>query len=179
MDEMLEKLRYPVGRFQTPETASVSDISRWIGTLEMLPTQLIEAVDGLDEDQLDTPYRPDGWSVRQVVHHVADSHMNSYIRFKWALTEDNPTIKAYNEKLWAETPDGGSAPIELSLMLVEALHERWVWFLRELKPSHFERTFVHPDTKRTLVLKNVLALYDWHSRHHLAHITSLRERNGW
>jgi uncharacterized damage-inducible protein DinB len=136
------------------------------------------AVARLTDEQLDTPYRDGGWTVRQVVHHVPESHLNSYVRFKLALTEHEPTIKPYFEDRWAELEDARTAPIELSLNLLDAVHGRWVWFLRSLKPTDFERAFQHPDLGKVTLDKNV-ALYAWHGRHHVAHITSLRERMGW
>jgi hypothetical protein len=149
-----------------------------IGQIAETPARMRAAVAGLNAEQLDTPYRPGGWTVRQVVHHVPESHMNSYIRFKLAITEDVPTVKPYFEDRWAELDDANQAPIGLSLGLLEALHERWVWFLRSLKDADFQRTFMHPDLGSVSLDKNV-ALYAWHGQHHVAHITSLRERNGW
>jgi uncharacterized damage-inducible protein DinB len=136
------------------------------------------AVQGLSDEQLNTPYRPEGWTVRQVVHHVPESHLNSYIRFKLAITEDEPTIKPYFEDRWAKLDDANTAPVELSLNLLDALHERWVWFLRSLKEGDFQRTFRHPEMGTVSLDKNI-ALYAWHGRHHVAHVTSLRERMGW
>ncbi len=134
------------------------------------------AVEPLNEDQLNTPYRPDGWTVKQVVHHVVDSHMNSYIRFKWALTEDNPTIKAYFEERWAELPDSAETPVAISLNMLEALHYRFVILLKSLTAEDWDRTFVHPEHNQSFTLKMTVALYAWHSKHHLAHITKLIER---
>jgi len=136
------------------------------------------AVAGLRPEQLDTPYRPGGWTVRQVVHHVPDSHMNSYMRFKLALTEDEPTIKPYDEKLWAELADTPATPVEVSLTLLESMHDRWVRLLRSLQDAHFERQFRHPELGVVRLDRN-LALYAWHGKHHVAHITSLRERMSW
>lgn len=136
------------------------------------------AVAGLNDEQLDTPYRPGGWTVRQVVHHVPESHLNSYVRFKLAITEDEPTIKPYFEDRWAELDDARQAPIALSLDLLEALHGRWIWFLRSLKQADFQRTFRHPELGIVSVDKNI-ALYAWHGEHHVAHITSMRKRMGW
>ena len=141
--------------------------------------QMRSAVAGLNEGQLETPYRAGGWTVRQVVHHVADSHLNSYIRFRWTLTEDTPTIKAYDETRWAELPDAKTAPVEVSLKLLESLHVRWVYLLETLDDEAFKRSFVHPETGEEISLERNLALYAWHGRHHCAHITALRERNGW
>jgi hypothetical protein len=139
---------------------------------------LFYAVDGLDEEQLDTPYRPGGWTVRQVVHHLADSHINAFVRFRLGLTEDQPTIKPYDEKLWAELADCRNAPVEMSLSLLEGLHQRWVMLLTGMSDSDYARTIHHPESG-ILRLDTYLATYGWHSRHHVAHITNLRERLGW
>src|SRR6476620_9464894 len=144
-----------------------------IARIAAAPEHLRTAVAGLDDAQLDTPYRPGGWTVRQVVHHVPDSHLNAYTRIKLALTEDEPTIKPYEEARWAELPDARTGPIEISLALLEALHRRWVLLLRELQPADFTRQFRHPEHGRAMSLDEVLALYAWHGRHHVAHITSL------
>jgi hypothetical protein len=171
-------LQYPIGRFEFPREVSNEDRARFIGEIAQTPANLRAAVTGLSEQQLETPYRPGGWSVRQVVHHVPDSHMNSYVRFRLALTEDEPTIKPYEESRWAELADSRTARIETSLVLLESLHERWVLLLRSLTPSDFKRQFRHPELGVVSLEKN-LALYAWHGRHHVAHITSLRERRGW
>jgi hypothetical protein len=171
-------LRYPVGEFKFEGPLSDDDRRSLINTIEETPKHMRAAVSGLDDKQLDTPYRPAGWTVRQVVHHVPESHMNSYIRFKLAITEEAPTIKPYFEERWAELDDARQAPIALSLDLLDALHARWVWFLRSLKHEDFERTFRHPEMGIVSVDKNI-ALYAWHGRHHVAHITSLRERERW
>jgi DinB superfamily len=133
----------------------------------------------LDQGQLDTPYRPGGWTVRQLVHHVADSHLNSYVRFKWATTEDRPTIKAYDEAAWAELSEARSAPIEMSLVLLEALHDRWTLWLRSFTEDHWATVLVHPETGDELSLDTMLQLYQWHGKHHVAHVTQLRSREGW
>jgi len=150
----------------------------WIDEIAAAPAQLRAAVVGLTDDQLDTPYRPGGWTVRQVVHHVPESHMNAYVRIKLALTEDQPTIKPYDEALWAELPDVGDTPIEVSLELLDSLHDRWVRLLRLLSEQQWTRTFRHPEMG-LMTVEKTLALYAWHGKHHVAHITSLRERNGW
>ena len=173
----MEDLRFPVGRFELPEDPEAAR-EALIEQIEQTPTRLRKAIAGLDDAQLDTPYRPDGWTVRQVVHHLADSHMNSYTRFKLAVTEDVPDVKLYDEKLWAELEDGKNAPIEVSLALLEALHDRWVDFLRSLDEAQLARTFRHPDYGEVTVEQNI-AMYAWHGRHHVAHITGLRERQGW
>ncbi|MGA7461601.1 MAG: putative metal-dependent hydrolase [Candidatus Korobacteraceae bacterium] len=175
-------LRYPIGKFEwlqpaTPEE-SVKARERHIDILAKTPLQMRSAVQGLSAPQLDTPYRPEGWTVRQVVHHVPDSHMNAYIRFKLALTEPEPKIRPYKEAEWAKLPDTAVTPIEVSLQLLAALHSRWVDLLQNMQPSDFERTLYHPE-RGVLTLEQTLAMYAWHSGHHLAHISSLRERMNW
>lgn len=175
-------LRYPIGDFEwtQPESEEQSAMDRvqYIDVLAKLPVQMRTAVHGWSTEQLDTPYRPEGWTVRQVVHHVPESHMNAYIRFKLALTEDQPQIKPYKEAAWAQLPDNNVTPIEVSLQLLAALHSRWVDVLQTMRPSDFGRTLYHPE-RGVLSLDRMLALYAWHSAHHLAHITSLRDRMGW
>ena len=171
-------LRYPVGKFEFEGTLSNQQRQEMIDQIAAAPERMRAAVAGLSNEQLEAPYRPGGWTVRQVVHHVPDSHLNSYCRFKLALTEDHPTIRAYDESLWANLDDAKNAPIDMSLDLLEALHRRWVTFLRSFSESDFARTFQHPEIGVVSVDKNV-ALYAWHGRHHVAHITSLREREGW
>jgi uncharacterized damage-inducible protein DinB len=171
-------LRYPVGRFRRPESLDEAQRRRAIDAIAATPAQLRAAVKGLTDAQLDTPYRPDGWTVRQVVHHVPDSHMNAYVRFKLALTEDEPIIKPYEEARWAELADSRETPIETSLLLLERLHERWVILLRSMSANDFARRLLHPETGIQR-LDQVLALYEWHGAHHVGQITSLRERMGW
>jgi hypothetical protein len=171
-------LRYPIGRFDSNREVTAEVLEQSLGDLEALPGKLRQAVQGLSEVQLDTPYRPGGWTVRQVVHHLADSHMNSYIRFKLALTEDTPTIKPYEEQLWAELSDSKQEPVAVSLELLGALHHRWSVLLRSLTVTDWQRQFFHPDSGKTTLAK-AAALYAWHSRHHLAHITNLRELHRW
>jgi uncharacterized damage-inducible protein DinB len=173
----LDDLRFPIGRFNPPASNDASIRGAQIETLRMLPERLRGAVNGLSDAQLDTPYREGGWTVRQVVHHVADSHANSYVRFKLALTEDWPTIKPYDEAAWAKLCDS-SLPVDVSLALIAALHTRWVALLESLTEADFQKGYEHPEMGRQR-LANVLALYDWHSRHHTAHITNLRARQGW
>lgn len=173
------ELRYPVGRFQYDGDSSGEAIDRSISAIESLPKALRAAVDGLDGEQLNAPYREGGWTPREVVHHVADSHMNAYVRCKLALTEDAPTIKPYNEADWAKLADVRTVPIEVSLNLLDALHERWVALLRSMSAADFERCYVHPDQQRRVPMREVVALYAWHGRHHTGHIMSLRERKGW
>jgi len=174
----MNDLRYPIGQFTHGGAITANDVSGWIDDISALPKALSAAVQGLDDVQLDTPYRPDGWTVRQVVHHVPESHMNSYIRFKWALTEDEPTIKAYDEQRWADLVDGRTAPIDSSLRLLDALHARWAIALRSLTPVQLQRRFLHPDSGPTTLDWNI-GIYAWHGKHHVAHITSLRSREGW
>ena len=174
----MEDLRYPVGKHQRPETLNAAQRQAAIETIAAAPRAMREAVRGLDDAQLDTPYRPEGWTVRQVVHHVPDSHMNAYTRTKLALTETAPTIKPYDESAWATLEDSRSTPIETSLTLLEMLHDRWVRILRSMNAADFARTLNHPENG-VMSLDQLLALYDWHGRHHVAHIVRLRERNGW
>jgi uncharacterized damage-inducible protein DinB len=171
-------LRYPVGKFTPKPMLPDADRNALILEIAATPAKMREAIRNLSEEQLDTPYRPGGWTVRQVVHHVPDSHLNSYIRFKLAVTEEQPTIKPYQEQLWAELVDAKSSPVEPSLTLLESLHHRWVVFLRSLKGADFSRTINHPENG-IMNLDRLLQLYAWHGRHHVAHITALRERMGW
>ncbi len=172
-----DDLRYPIGRFKPLPSSLPSDRAAHIEALRELPERLRAAVNGLDNAQLDTPYREGGWTVRQVVHHVADSHANSYIRFKLALTEYEPTIKPYDEAAWAQLPDS-RMPAEVSLALTDALHQRWVALLESLTDKDFRKKFIHPE-RGLEDLATTLALYAWHSRHHTAHIANLRARMGW
>lgn len=174
----MDDLRYPVGKFSYSDPASETDLHLWLSQIAETPALLRDAVRGLSAAQLDTPYRPDGWTVRQVVHHVADSHMNSYVRCRLALTEDEPLIKPYREDLWAQLNDAQSAPVELSLDLLDSLHKRWMLLLNNLGPADLARTFRHPAMGLVTLEKNV-ALYAWHGRHHMAHITSLKSRMSW
>jgi hypothetical protein len=177
--EILEQLRYPIGKFETPETITNADLEQWITDLETLPQRLSDLVIPLSDEQLDTPYRPDGWTVRQLVHHISDSHHNSYIRFKWALTEDMPTIKAYDEKAWAELFDTRTAPILMSLYHLSAVHAKLVYLLKGLSEAQLERSFIHPDGNQETSLKENIARYAWHSNHHYAHIQNLVTRKKW
>jgi hypothetical protein len=169
--------RYPIGNFRRQEADLVNHAAS-IATLAELPANLRSAVHGLSDAQLDTPYRDGGWTVRQLVHHVADSHMNAYVRIRLALTEDWPTVKAYDEKLWAELPDSRTASIQISLELLDGLHARFVSLLNSLNDEQWQRGYNHTDNGRTGIAEAV-ALYDWHCRHHVAHIVELRKRNGW
>ncbi|HUF25794.1 MAG TPA: putative metal-dependent hydrolase [Gemmatimonadaceae bacterium] len=172
-------LRYPIGRFTAPPTIDVAQRDAWLSEIDALPRLARDAVQGLDDDQLDTPYRPGGWTVRQVVHHIPDSHLNAYVRCKLAFTEERPTIRPYEEALWAELGEAKRAPIAMSLALLDALHERWVAALRAADDAMFSRTLVHPEHGRSMTVDELIALYAWHGRHHVAHITGLREREGW
>lgn len=171
-------LRYPIGGFQADAAIAERRRRHYIQSLTEFPGRLRAAVCGLSPEQLETPYRPGGWTARQVVHHLADSHMNSYIRMKLAATEEQPAVKPYDEKRWAELEDARTAPLELSLALLEALHRRWAMFLQSLQPSDFGRTFRHPESG-IMSLDVALQYYEWHGRHHIAHISSLRQRMGW
>jgi len=171
-------LRYPIGPFRRPAGLSSEERSGMIAAIAETPERLREAVAGLTPVQLDTPYRPGGWTVRQLVHHVPDSHLNAYLRCKLALTEDEPTIRPYDEALWAELPEARTAPIEPSLALLESLHRRWDLALRGMAAADWERPLVHPESGRQSV-EQLVALYAWHGRHHVAHVTALRRREGW
>lgn len=174
----LDQLRYPIGKFTPPRKLAPEDVSAWISEIETLPARLRSVITPLSAAQLDTPYRPHGWTVRQVVHHLCDSHLNSYIRFKLALTEDRPTIKPYDEQRWAELPDYTLLSVESSLQFLEALHQRWCVLLRALSAADLEREFHHPESG-LVKLKENIGLYAWHGNHHLAHITALGRRMGW
>jgi hypothetical protein len=171
-------LRYPIGKFHFDGPPTEEQRKKFIDDIAQSPAKLRAAVKGLSEQQLDTPYRPDGWTVRQVVHHVPDSHLNAYVRFKLALTEEEPMIKPYAEDRWAQLSDTQATPVEVSLTMLDSLHDRWVRLLRSLKPEEWKRTFRHPELGLVSLEKN-LALYAWHGRHHVAHITSLRQQNSW
>ncbi len=170
--------RYPIGKFHFEGAPSQDQRAKFVADIEQTPAAIRAAVKNLSPEQLDTPYRDGGWTVRQVVHHVPDSHMNAYVRYKLALTEDEPTIKPYAEDRWAELADTQSTPIEVSLALLESLHVRWVRLLRSLRDEDWKRNFRHPELGVVSLEKN-LALYSWHGRHHCAHITELRRRMGW
>lgn len=175
---MSEDPRFPIGRFQELANPSTEQRAAWIDQIRGLPAELRAAVQGLDDGQLDAPYREGGWTVRQVAHHLPDSHLNAYVRFRLALTEEEPTIRPYDEGRWAELSDARRAPVELSLSLLEALHARWVMLLEAMGTDDFARRLIHPESGPQ-TLDRVLQLYAWHGRHHLAHITGVRERRGW
>jgi hypothetical protein len=175
---MSTDLRYPVGPLTAKAPFTATDRAAALTVLAEAPARLRLAVAGLTDAQLDTPYRPGGWTVRQVVHHVFDSHVNAYLRTKFALSDDGTTIKPYPEAVWAEMADSRTAPVTLSLTLLDALHERWLIVLRSIAPAQWPQTIVHPE-RGAMTLDDVLAMYEWHSRHHTAHITSLRAREDW
>ena len=174
----MNDLRFPIGKFHFEGAPSEQQKQQFLAEIAQAPLNLRSAVQGLSDAQLDTAYRPEGWTIRQVVHHVPDSHMNSYVRFKLALTEEEPTIKTYAEDRWAELADTSTTPIDVSLTLLESLHDRWVRLLRSLTPEQWKRSFRHPDLG-PMNLEKTLALYAWHGRHHVAHITELRKRMAW
>ncbi|MBK5279298.1 MAG: bacillithiol transferase BstA [Bacteroidia bacterium] len=174
---MQDILRYPIGKFLPKDEYANTEILQLIERIELLPAKLEKEVDTLSVKQLDTPYREGGWTVRQVIHHLADSHMNAYIRFKWTLTEETPMIKAYNEKAWAETAETNADP-NLSLSLLKTLHAKWVVLLKGLSTNDLKKEFIHPETKKHIRLENLLGTYAWHGEHHLAHITSIKKQVG-
>jgi hypothetical protein len=174
----MDDLRYPIGKFQMPETVTPQIRDSWIRDIAETPALLRKEVSGFSDEQLETRYRPDGWTVRQVIHHLADSHINACIRFKLALTEDVPTVKTYEEALWAELPDARTCPPENSLLLLETLHRRWECLLRNMSRADFEKAFRHPELG-LVALERSLAIYAWHGRHHIAQIHALRSRMGW
>lgn len=175
----LDKLRFPIGLFIKSEKYMKAILEQYIQTISDFPSKLKQEVSHLTNDQLETAYRPEGWTIKQVVHHCADSHMNSFIRFKLALTEDKPIIKPYFEERWAELPDSKNLPINSSLLLLEGLHERWSVLLNSLTSEDLERKFIHPEHGNEIPLKENIAIYAWHCEHHLAHITELKKRKGW
>lgn len=179
MTTELEKLRYPIGKFEKPETITPEMIERCIAEIAAFPKRLQIEVLPLDEDQLETPYRPDGWTIRQVVHHCADSHMNCLIRFKWALTEDHPTIKFYYEDRWAQGNDNQHMPIAPTLQFLDGLHFRLAYLMNGFSDADLKRTYVHPEHGKVFELAEVICLYAWHCNHHLAHITSLKAAKNW
>ena len=175
----LELLRYPIGKFTTPETITENDLMNYISDIERFPGDLRRIVTDLSPEQLDTQYRPKGWTVKQLIHHIADSHINAYLRFKLALTEDTPTIKPYFEDKWAELPDTAVTPVEVSLKIIEAIHTRWVNLLRAMDKKDFEKSFFHPEYGKEFSLEQAAAMYSWHGKHHFAHIKELKKRKGW
>lgn len=180
MEEIeLEKLKYPIGKFVTPESYSSEYISNKIAEIATFPERLKREVEHLTEEQLDTPYRKEGWTIRQVIHHCAESHMNCYIRIKWTLTEDTPTIKYYHEDLWSALDDSLTMPIEPTLSLLEGLHFRLAYIMKNLSNIDLEKSFIHPEYGASFQLRQIIGTYAWHGDHHLAHITELKKRNNW
>ena len=178
MQPIEQDVRYPIGKYE-PQPFSPELKEEWLADIKFLPQAIEQAITNLDEVQLQTPYRDGGWTVHQLVHHVADSHMNAYVRFKLGYTEENPTIKPYNEKLWVNTADVENLPINVSITLLHALHQRWHEFLKSFTDSDYQRTVYHPENKIDYTLWQLLGMYAWHSKHHVAHITGLRERKKW
>ncbi len=177
--ETLELLKYPIGHYQIPETITDEHLEEWITVLEELPQRLEIMVRPLSAKQLETPYRPGGWTVRQLVHHIADSHHHSYIRFKWGLTEDNPVIKPYDEKAWSQLFDAKTAPIQMSLDHLKVVHAKLVYLLRGLSKEDLQRKFTHPEGNTETTLAENIGRYAWHGSHHFAHIKNLIQREGW
>ena len=175
----LDSLRFPIGKFEAPTVLTQEIIDRYVKDIETFPARLNQAVIGLNDAQLDTPYRPDGWTIRQVVNHCADSHMNSLIRFKLALTEEEPTIKPYYEERWAELADSKTIPIAPALSLLEGLHQRWTVLLKSLGSEDLAKTFIHPEHGKRFRLDENIGVYAWHGNHHLAHITTLKKSMNW
>ncbi len=175
----MKELQYPIGKWEYEETHDEFEREMLLDSLAMIPAILRSEVDQLSDDQLDTPYRPEGWTVRQVVHHLADSHLNAYTRFKLALTEIEPVIKTYDQEMWAETADSKSAGIDFSLDLLDAVHRKWNELLRSLTESDLLKSYFHPETGELVSLNEALSLYEWHGRHHIAHITTLKQSSGW
>ncbi|WP_341215955.1 YfiT family bacillithiol transferase [uncultured Wocania sp.] len=178
-EQDLDKLKYPIGHFDCPNTISKAHIESWISILEHFPNRLENLVTNLSDKQLDTQYRPEGWTVRQVIHHVSDSHHHSYTRFKWTLTEGKPIIKAYYEARWAELEDSKFAPIEMSINHLKAIHFKLVFLLKSLHDDDLKKCFIHPETNTEVSLKKNVGVYAWHSNHHYAHIENLLKRNNW
>ncbi len=175
----MEHLKYPIGHVHIPENISAKDIENWISEIEEFPSKLENLVKSLSQEQLNTPYRNGRWTIRQTIHHCGDSHVNSYIRFKWTLTENQPTIKAYFEDRWAELFDAKDAPIELSLLFIKALHAKWVYLLKGLTEDDLNNVFIHPESGDSVSLKKNIAIYAWHCNHHFAHIKNVLIRNKW
>lgn len=179
MQEVDETLKYPVGRYEPPAAYAKEDLEEWIAILSALPSWMDGCIQNLDYDQLRVPYRHGGWTIQQVIHHLADSHMNAYIRLKLALTEDNPTIKPYDQDAWSLLPDVEDVPVNVSVTILHAVHRRLVSLLQHMDEGAWQRTYYHPEYKKSFPLWEVVALYAWHSRHHFGHIMGLRQRMGW
>ena len=179
MEITLEELKYPIGRYKQPDAYTPQLLKEWVAVLQALPSWMDACIENLDESHLQTSYREGGWTIQQVVHHIADSHLNAYIRLKLALTEDNPTVKPYDENAWAKLIDTQVVPVNISITMVHTLHRRMVALLNHLQPAEWERTYFHPEHKRNFPIWEMVAMYAWHSRHHVAHITQLREHMNW
>lgn len=179
METTLETLKYPIGRYEAPAVYTPALLQEWIAVLQAMPLWLDVCIENLDEAQLKVPYREGGWNTQQVIHHIADSHMNAYIRLKLALTEDTPTVKPYMEAEWARLPDTDVVPVNVSVTLVHALHRRMVAVLQHMPPADFELAYYHPEHKRNFPIWEMVAMYAWHSRHHVEHIRGLRQRMNW
>lgn len=175
----MSDLRYPIGNYEAVKDFTPAYVEACISEIAALPALMEKAVEGLNEEQLNTPYRPEGWTVRQLLHHVGDSHLNSIVRFKWTLTEDTPTIKVYNEKDWATSSEVAVTPVAVNLLFLEALHKKWVHLLQSLEMTDWSKEFIHPESGNQLSLGWLLGLYAWHGKHHVAHITALRTRESW
>ncbi len=175
----LYNLKYPIGEFETPSAYTSVYLNDKIDIISKFPNLLKQETSHLTESQLNTPYRNNGWTIRQVIHHCAESHMNCFIRIKWTLTENKPHIKAYDESLWAELIDDRTLPIEPSLQLLEGLHQRMTFLMKNLTPAELDKSFIHPENNKTFTLKKIIGLYAWHCSHHLAHITELKKRENW
>lgn len=178
MEENIDILKFPLGRFDWSRKVSARDRKKALRTIKRFPVQIKKAIKGLNEEQLNTSYRPEGWTIRQVVHHCADSHMNAYIRFKLALTEERPTIKPYDQTEWAKLPDSKLDPA-ISLALIKGVHTRWVTIMENMTDAEWELGYIHPEHNAWQQLKQIAVMYAWHCEHHRAHITGLRERQGW
>jgi len=178
-EALQESLRYPIGRYQRPDKFDIGELPEWLAVLRALPSWMDACIENLDAAQLDVPYRPGGWTIMQVVHHVADSHMNAYVRLKLALTEEQPVICPYNEEAWALLPDVTAVPVNVSVTMLHTIHRRMVAVMEQMSPADWERCYFHPQHQRLFPLWEMAALYVWHSRHHTAHITQLRDRMGW
>lgn len=175
----MDKLKYPIGQENIPNEITLKNISKWITDIENFPKNLENLVKNLSEEQLNTPYREGGWTVRETIHHCGDSHVNSYIRFKWALTENQPIIKAYYEDRWARLFDSKEAPIDISLLFIKALHAKWVYLLKGLTTEDLNKVFIHPESGETVSLERNIGIYAWHCNHHFAHIENLLKRKNW
>ncbi len=179
MEVDIETLKYPIGRYEAPETFTEAYKDECIARIEALPAKLKSAIEGMTAEQLDTRYREGGWTVRQLLNHIPDSHMNAYIRFKWSLTEETPTIKAYDEKLWVKTNEVASFNIDTTMKLLDAHHARWAELLKSMSMEDYDKAFKHPETGKRNPLNKWVGVYAWHGEHHLAHITELKKRKGW